>query len=169
MLESNSLKNIYTYSFKDKLNYEAKTSLLNKRDKINIKEIGPKKQSLPMNIWDRNPIDFNPSVYHPRPLKRNSKEAIKPWSYDKYLKPIDSTDLNKDHDWFLKNRLSKIELFNEVNYNKNNNNITQNFKKFFRPLSPNEDRFQTAKTNGFRYSLGIYMNPVPHDFRGVSI
>ncbi len=163
MLELGTLTNIPTHSFKDKLNYEAKTSLLNKRDKISIKK-NELKLNAKKNIWERDPIDFNPSIYHPRPPKRNSKEAIKPWLYDKYLKPVEKT---KDDVSFLNNRLSKIELFNEANYHRNNNDSRQDFQLFFRALSPDEDRFKAAQTNGFRDLIGNYKNPIEHDFRGV--
>jgi hypothetical protein len=167
MLESGSLKNIQTYSFNDKLNYDARKSLLNKREKIKIERVKTKLTNLEKNVWESDPIDFNPSVYQPRPPKRNSKEAIKPWLYDKYLLSIERASFNKDEDFLLKNRLSKIELFNEFNHHKNDKDIVKNFQSFFRALSPNEDRFKIAKTNGFIDLIGKYKNPVEHDFRGV--
>lgn len=160
------------YSFNDNLNHEAQISLgLKRDDAVKIKKIEQISSDITKNLWEKTPIDFNLSVYHSRPPKRNSKEAMRPWLYDKYSKSDDSIYSFKDSESNLINRLSKVVLYREANYYNNyeqkNAINSENFETSFRILSPNEDRFQTAKINGFRELQGEYRNKMPHDFRGV--
>ena len=149
-------------SFYNKRNFEAYRSLIETRSEKqkpfeNKKEIN--------SIWDLDPIDFSVKLYHPKPPKRNSKDAIKPWTYEKYLRPI-QRDNNQVPEKISADKYI-VESYMNQNYESNNSNTELDFKKSFRALTPNGARIQASKSMSFREGLEKYKNPKPHDFRGV--
>lgn len=38
------------------------------------------------NLWEKKPVDFTRKLYRPQPPKRNTRDAIRPWEYDKFLR-----------------------------------------------------------------------------------
>ncbi|CAF0716745.1 unnamed protein product [Brachionus calyciflorus] len=116
-------------------------------------------------IETRKPIDFSVKLYHPKPLKRNSREAIKPWEYDKYLKP---SDLQNDKE-VTKISADKAIVNSYLTENSESNNKENeiDFEKSFRTLTPNGARIEASKNMGFRDGLEQFKNPQPYDFRGL--
>lgn len=148
--------------FCSKRNFEASRSLIEIRSE---KQKPYEKKKEINSIWDLEPIDFSVKLYHPKPPKRNSKEAIKPWTYDKYLRPIQQGNNQLSE----KNSADKclVESYMNENYARNNSNTELDFQKSFRVLTPNGARIQASKSMSFREGLEQYKNPKPHDFRGV--
>jgi hypothetical protein len=155
-------KQINRLSFKHKFEFNALKELDTERERHLIKK---EKLIDYSNVWNIKPVDFSLKIYHPKAPKRNSREAIKPWIYDKYLRKSESSDnLN------LKQTTKSADARMIASFLENNENKIddkENFETQFRPITPNEDRFQHAKEHGFRAHYGQYVNPKPHDFRGV--
>jgi hypothetical protein len=119
MLELSSHNNLpLKYSFKDKLNYEAKLGLTNKRNetKILFKPIfKPILSKIKENAWEKEPIDLNPKKYRPNPPKRNARESQKPWLYDKFLRPIETKTM-PDNSVKINRRMANVASLSDGNY-----------------------------------------------------
>jgi hypothetical protein len=160
---------VFRNSFQEKRNFEAIKSLIKTRSRNKKKIIVQDDNS---DVWKRKPVDFTVKLYHPNPPKRNSRNAIKPWLYDRYLRKTENetSDVpieNQDPD---KKVISDIltSFYSNTNldeYQSTNKSI--DFQSSFRCITPNADRIKISKTMGYRHSLEQYKNPVPHDFRGV--
>ena len=74
---SNNLS-VRAFAFEKKSNYDATNELIRLRDS-NFRIRPPSKDD---DIWKRPPPDFRPQCFEPKPPKRNSREAMKPWKYD---------------------------------------------------------------------------------------
>lgn len=153
-----------TLSFYNKRNFEASRALIETRSE-NQKPFEKKKDI--HSIWDVQPIDFSVKLYHPKPTKRNSKEAIKPWTYDKYLRPIQPGENQLPEKISADKHIVESYLNENYDYNKQDSEV--DFQKSFRLLTPNGARVEASKQMGFRDGLEQYKNPRPHDFRGVFI
>ncbi|RMZ94549.1 hypothetical protein BpHYR1_053157, partial [Brachionus plicatilis] len=151
-----------TLGFFNKRNFEASRALIETRSE-NQKPFGKQKQI--SSIWDLQPVDFSVKLYHPKPPKRNSRDAIKPWTYDKYLRPIQSQD-NQQPEKISADK-SIVESYLNENYDFNRQQSEADFEKSFRALTPNGARIEASKLMGFRDGLEQFKNPKPHDFRGL--
>jgi hypothetical protein len=136
------------FGFTSKTQYDANESLIQIRSE-NFSKVEPEKDN---DIWKRPPPDFRPQIFAPKPPKRNSRESMKPENYGTY--PGKNKPVKRPERTVIPHML--------------------------RPKKPDEgrmilryhiDRPFTAKkkfvTEGM-YKAGEYMNPKPHDFRGVS-
>lgn len=154
-------------SFQNKREYEASRNLIETRSENQhpyqkVKEIN--------SIWDQDPVDFSLRLYHPKPPKRNSREAIKPWIYDKYLRPIDPDILQRNSE-SPKKSVEKVILnsFLSGESEKSDSTDADNlFQTSFRVLTPNGARIEASKSMGYRNSLEQFKNPGSFDHRGVN-
>lgn len=155
-------------TLQDKINFEAFSNLIRHRGSARAKEKLLRScedlSSSSSSIWDRKPIDFSPRLYQPKPPKRNSKEAMKPWKYGskETTSKQQSQEIEKpplDLSAYLSEK-SKIDW-------QNDENSRESFQGSFRLLTANRARIEASKTMGFRDGLDQYKNPMPHDFRGV--
>jgi hypothetical protein len=132
------------------------------------------------NEWEKKPLDFNLRLYHPKPPKRNTRESMQPWKWDKYLRPIERESntaaevdepMEKNNciglNYLLVNAMSTKSSLN--NDDEDSRPENDDFQASFRLLTPNQARTQAAKGMSFRDGLEQYRNPMPHDFRGVSL
>lgn len=158
--------NVNKNTFKSKREYEALRGLIEVRSE-NQAPIPKVKNYL--TIWDKEPVDFSLKLYHPHPPKRNSREAIKPWLYDRFLKPIDNSDrANKtDENMAHKKQMDEYLSSYDSSLKENNENEEPEFIAGIRLRTAKGARMDAAKSMGYRDSLEQYKNPVPHDFRGV--
>lgn len=119
------------------------------------------------NVWNIKPIDFTMQLYHPRPPKRNSRDAIKPWEYDKYLRKSESSIDTRPPVEVSKNAETRM-IEEYLHPDQDSDQEPEEFDTLFRPITPNEDRVLMAnKRMGFRAHLGSFKDWKPHDFRGV--
>jgi hypothetical protein len=160
---------IFRNSFQEKRNFEAIKNLIKTRSRNKKKTVVEEDNS---DVWKRKPVDFTVKLYHPKPPKRNSRNAIKPWLYDKYLRKIendssDATNENKDPDEKVITDIMS-SFYSNTNLDEYQSQTESlEFQSSFRCITPNADRIKMSKTMGYRDSLEQYKNPVPHDFRGV--
>lgn len=144
-------------TIQDKLKFEASSHLVKLRNTSRNYE---KKESEITNVWEKKPIDFSPRLYQPKPPKRNSKEAMKPWKYKTLMREKEAS---------INVPSKKCELGLNEYLVKKVSNMQPSFKTSFRLLTPNQARIEASKTMGFRDGLELYRNPKSHDFRGVII
>ena len=84
-------KRMRSYDFTAKASFDASQHLLKSRSDTFL--LGAK---IPDNdIWKRPPPDFKPQIYAPKPPKRNSRDAMRPWSYTGY--PEDYVRVTANH------------------------------------------------------------------------
>lgn len=159
-LQNSNDQHINLNTFRDKREYEASKNLVETRSD---KQKPFKKLKEINSVWDVEPVDFSLKLYHPKPLKRNSREAIKPWTYDKYLKKPNVEIINEDSN----NSAEKVVLNNLISSSENNE-MVEDFQGSFRVLTPNEARIEASKHMGFRNGLEQFKNPQPFNHRGVS-
>lgn len=153
-----------TLSFQNRREYEASKILVETRSE-NQKPYVKKKHA--NSIWDLEPIDFSVKLYHPKPPKRNSRDAIKPWTYDKYLKKFERSSSQESEKYSAEKTLVNSYLTENSLISTFQSEV--DFQKEFRPLTPNGARIEASKNMGFREGLDQFKNPLPHDFRGVII
>lgn len=139
--------NIFKNSFNAKNDFIAYRKYCTDRSK-NSKL--PPKQLSTLSIWERKPVDFTWKIYQPKPPKRNTREAIKPWQYDKYLKPIDLTQVLTTENKYERSDESFGNQFLAESLNKafSLNQDSMEFKEFsayFRPLSPLKAKIEASK------------------------
>ena len=128
-------------------------------------------KSFVYNVWNLKPPDFNPQIFEPSPPKRNTREAIRPWTYDAYTSVPNPGAVNTNRRNNTKRRdllLSQLEQ----QYANNNNNIPQTapcgdqgMRLRFKIEDPHEARISFVKNGCFKKPP--YVNPKPHDHRGV--
>ena len=156
-------------SFVEKRNQEATCVLVRTRSD-HAKPL--KKKKTIESVWDQKPVDLTWKLFHPRPPKRNTREAIKPWEYDKYLRKTEENELSaKSREQpadktSLMSNLFKPSATDETDQNDTSDNAE--FKVDVRVDTPDRARFKAAREMGFREGLDTYRIPKPHDFRGVS-
>lgn len=166
MTNENS-QQVLVNTFQDKKDYEAFKNLIETRSD-NAKPLKKLKDST--NVWDREPVDFTWKLYHPHPPKRNARESMKPWTYDKYLRPTNPDENEENND---KNKKKSVEqqivddFFNKTNNSNTEEKEEEDFQVSFRVPTPQAARIKASRTMSFREGLGQYKNPAPHDFRGV--
>ena len=152
-------------TFNDKLNHEAERNLIETRS---VSSKLPKKIKDIATVWDIEPVDFSWQLYHPKPLKRNTREAIQPWLYDKYLREVDENEKislgvkRTVESQILEDFFGSSQVFNLDDEEK------KNFHRSFRVLTPNGARQEAARIMSFREGSDVFKNPSKHDFRGVN-
>ena len=122
--------------------------------------------------WDKNAVDLSWKLYQPRPPKRNTREAIRPWIYDKYLRSDEENAMIEKY--FDKNEF-KGKTIQELVLDEVGSigakvivpETKDEFQAAFRLPTPQGARIEASKTMGFRIGLDQFKNPKPHDFRGV--
>ena len=129
--------------------------------------------------WDKEAVDLSWKLYQPNPAKRNTREAVKPWEYDKYLRCMDdhlAMDKYNDKGSFKGKTIQEqvLEEFGSlaagVNESLSDEAVAANqndFQLAFRLPTPNGARIEAAKVMGYRIGLNQFKNPKPYDFRGV--
>jgi hypothetical protein len=152
--------------FREKLEYDAYRKVIQERS-VNIR---PKLKYVDYtNVWNIRPVDFTMKLYHPRPPKRNSRDAIKPWEYDKYLKSASVDDLRVAEPKKNAEELMVQAFIDQFGKEEDDEKEDEEFERMFRVVTPNEDRFDmAAKRKAYRAHLDKYHMWKPHDFRGVS-
>ena len=125
------------YKFSDRLENEALKKLDNRRNnahsKLDRSVSNSKIFSDNSSIWNRKPVDFSRRLYDPCPPKRNTREAIKPWTYDKYLR------LPEDESIFWEREEEKKQVADHLLENVLADNFEDwkaDFEKSFRLLTP---------------------------------
>jgi hypothetical protein len=155
--------------FGEKLDFDAYRKVIQARSE----HLRPKLKYIDYtNVWNIKPVDFTTSLYHPRPPKRNSREAIKPWEYAKLMKSTSTDDLRlgpqkKNAEELMVQSFMEQQAISNRGEGEEDDE-PEEFERMFRVLTPNEDRFETAaKRNAYRAHLDEYQMWKPHDFRGV--
>ena len=114
-----------------------------------------KQQIEEKSVWKIQPPDFRPQVYRPRPPKRNSREAIRPWTYhadcDTALAPIKNREDSTDQ---LNNSPKQLQQLNEP------------FVARFKELRSFDSRVAAVKDDTLPQQP--FKDLKAHDFRGVS-
>lgn len=181
-------------TFNDRKTYEASKDLEQVRSK---KSTEKELKQTPTSVWDIKPVDFSLRLYHPRPPKRNTREAIKPWTYDRYLRSMPESSTSHDQsttttigaklankvalNFLLGYSLSESLKNDPVDIDSSDADDNDDeyydlahsldnssqFRSSFRLLTPNRARIEASKTMSFRDGLDQFKNPIPHDFRGV--
>ena len=138
---------INPFGFEARTSYNATEDLLNTRS-ANYRFRPPPPDN---NIWKRPPPDFRPQVYAPKPPKRNSRDAVKPWKYG--TKPGEKEEVTREES-------VKLPLILQAKSQDENPFVTH-----FNILDPYQAKILGAKYGS--YKPGAYKMPQPHDFRGV--
>lgn len=115
-----------------------------------------------MDVWKRPPPDFRPQCYAPKPPKRNSKEAMKPWRHNEKENEEDEEN-EREGEKDGKN----VQLPSLVSLSQSDKQEPEDFVTRFRVLTPNGARAMFVRHG--TYYPGMYQSPKPHDFRGVSV
>ena len=125
------------YKFSDRLENEALKKLDNRRNNAHSKldrcVSNSRIFSDNSNIWTRKPVDFSRRLYDPCPPKRNTREAMKPWTYDKYLR------LPEDENIFWEREEEKKMVADHLLENALANSFEDwkvDFERSFRLLTP---------------------------------
>jgi hypothetical protein len=153
--------------FSEKLDFDAYRKVIQTRSQ----NLQPRLKYIDYtNVWNIKPVDFTMKLFHPKPPKRNSREAIKPWAYDKLLKSGSMDDLRlgapKKNAQELMVQSFMDQFASEDTDGKDGE--PGEFERMFRVVTPNEDRLDKAtKRMAYRAHLGEYQMWKPHDFRGV--
>ena len=107
------------------------------------------------DIWKRPPPDFRLQVYNPKPPPRNSREAMKPWLYGTESRQEKAKKTDEER-IFLPSIFKNKCDDEEGNFDLRSNDLMDCFeaKKHFARTGMNP--------------AGLYHNPRPHDYRGVS-
>lgn len=154
------------YKFKNKLDNESYSRLIEKRNQIFIRMGYKVDRSVScQNLWEKKPVDFTRKLYRPQPPKRNTRDAIRPWEYDKFLR----TEEEESIFWEKPEEKKKAnELMIEKSFINNSSfeDWKKDFERQFRVPDPLEAKIQASKAMSFREGLDQYQNPKDHDFRG---
>ncbi|CAD5110663.1 DgyrCDS41 [Dimorphilus gyrociliatus] len=145
---------ILPFGFDVKTSFAATESLLNVRSA----NFSIRQKEEDNDIWKRPPPDFRPQVYAPKPPKRNSRDAVKPWKYHARF---------DDEPPRSKNIPPKLpEIFAPV---KPGENLTKEKPRFIRTFRINDSYDAkldlVKKFREVKGSVEPYQQPEPHDFR----
>lgn len=141
------------YRFHQRLDNESFKRLVEQRNKVFLrmehksKDISQKARSLSsqsLSIWDCKPVDFSRKKYDPHPPKRNARESIRPWTYDKHLrKPEDENIFWEKAP--AKKKCNEILLEKSLGGYNNEETDFDDFNTSYRPRSPKSIRnFRTT-------------------------
>ena len=131
--------------FSEKLDFEAQRKVF----QVRSTNIQPTVKFIDYsNVWNIKPVDFRIKLFHSRPPKRNSRDAIKPWEYKKYIRSsddispiIDSTKYSKPRKTAQEQMVARFLEKENVPENEIKN---EEFERMFRVPTPDEDRFEMA-------------------------
>lgn len=117
-------------------------------------------------------MDLSWKLYQPRPPKRNTRDAIRPWTYDKYLRSDEENAMIEkyfDENEFKGKTIQELVLdeVGSIGAKVIVPEMKDEFQAAFRLPTPQGARIEASKTMGFRIGLDQFKNPKPHDFRGV--
>lgn len=112
-----------------------------------------------MDIWKRPPPDFRPQCYAPKPPKRNSREAMQPWRYNKPEEEEEAEEGDEED-----KKTDQVQLPRLVTQSSDEGE-QEEFVTRFRVLTPCGAKSMFV-THG-QYYPGPYSQPRPHDFRQV--
>ena len=144
---SSSSVGMVPFGFHSKTNYDANESLIQIRSDNFTKNI-PLKED---DIWKRPPPDFRPQIFAPKPPKRNTQDSQMPWLYGTI--PGQREIIKRERPKVIPHLLQTKD--------KDNKGLVTYF---------HIDRPFTAKKKFVREGMnepGEYVNPTPHDYRGV--
>lgn len=144
--------NLRAFSFENQSSYDANRELTRLRD-INFRLRPPSKDD---DIWKRPPPDFRPQCFEPRPPKRNSREAMKPWRY---------TD-EKDDNTSPPNSATSQTPMSLPELMKPKSAEEKDFTLKFHIMDSAESKADFVTTGMF--PAGPFKNPKIHDHRPVS-
>ena len=122
--------------------------------------------------WEKKAVDLSWKLYQPRPPKRNTREAMKPWLYDRFLRSDEEIAMiEKYHDKneFKGKTIQELVLedVGSIGAKEVVAEKAEEFQVMFRVPTPQGARVEASKTMGFRIGLKQFKNPKPLDFRGV--
>ena len=122
--------------------------------------------------WDKKTVDLSWKLYQPHPPKRNARDSMKPWTFDKYLRSEEENAMiGKYQDLYEFNGKTIQELVLEEVGSIGAKEITpeekEEFQVRFRLPTSHGARVEASHTMGFRIGLNQFKNPKPYDFRGV--
>lgn len=127
----------------------------------------PRKQPPePDSVWHVQPPDFRPQVYRPQPPKRNSRNAIQPWTYQAQY---ELSTLGGDNEVQSPVRASTDPLLpalHEQVQEDSDESQDEAFVTRFKHQHTLDEKVNVIRTK--QLPLPPYKNPKPHDFRGVS-
>ncbi|XP_076809642.1 uncharacterized protein LOC143452522 [Clavelina lepadiformis] len=151
-----------------KLRFESeKSSFLRRSQLFKLPEKAPT-----YDVWKLQPPNFNPQVFEPAPVERNSKEAVKPWIYDQYTSyTVGSAPNARER---RRNDKRKMDFFNELEKAAAEKQQRAQTCGDFRSRSdamrlrfkipdPHQTRVDFVRRG--MYKPGVYEMPQPHDFR----
>jgi hypothetical protein len=165
-----------TNTFQEKSHFEAYKNLIRVRSikKEDVLDDFDDEDEVPSkNVWQQKPINFSPRVYQPKPPKRNSRDAVKPWTYDRYLRvrEDDNDNMEPRNEEIIQLGINNYLSEENESDSSEGSSSSSSFQASFRLMTAKGARAKASKSMGFRDSLGLgqYKNPQPHDFRGVYI
>ena len=162
-LDENLFQNesmIYRNTFDCKLDYLASRSYFIDRSKncsVPLVDNEIKLTRSNTNVWDKKPVDFTWKNYHPKPPKRNTRDAIKPWMYNKYLRPIEpkEPEFNERSEENIANQFL-AESINKAFHVNQESLGSKDFEVLFRPTTPLSSKVDASKHMSFRDGLSQY-------------
>ena len=143
-----------TFGFEAKRSYDATQELSKSRD--NNFRLRPRVKD--EDIWKRAPPDFRPQCFEPKPPKRNSRDAMKPWRYGSHgarQRDLELSDEQREDD-----DIKLPELMNARETNKEADFVTR-----FHVMDPAEARADSVRKGMFGRQM--YTHPKHHDHREV--
>lgn len=131
------------YRFHQRLDNESYKRLVQQRNQVFLRmEHKPKENSKArslsshsLSIWERKPVDFSRKKYDPHPPKRNARESIRPWTYDKYLRKPEDENIFWEKPT-IKKKCNEILLEKSLGGFENDEYDFDNFDTSYRPRSP---------------------------------
>jgi len=126
-------------------------------------------KSFVYNVWKLKPPDFNPQIFEPTPPKRNSRDAIRPWTYDANTTTPSLEEMRENR---RANTKRTDHLLQQLERQHSSippqtapcGNSNRSMRLRFRIDDPHEARIRFVKTGCFKKPP--YTNPKPHDHRG---
>jgi len=155
-----------TIDFRSKLKFDSsKLSTVRRSDLYSA----PSKQYV-YDIWTLQPPNFNPQAFEPRPVERNSREAVRPWEYDRFTayktRVVANAAKRKSSDKRLSDYIKQLrDLSNSRAKTCGALETRSDFKVRYKIMDPYEARIDFVK-NGM-HPAGEYVMPQPHDYRQV--
>lgn len=126
----------------------------------------PRKQPPePASVWHVQPPDFRPQVYRPQPPKRNSRNAIQPWTYQAQYELSTLGDNEIQSSSRASTDLLLPALYEQVQEDSDESQ-DEAFVTRFKHQHTLDEKVNVIRAR--QLPLPPYKNPKPHDFRGVS-
>jgi len=149
------------FDFAAKAHLESQVSNLHRRSN----SFRVKQKQKKFDIWDLKPLNFNPKTFEPKPLKRNSRAAIKPWTYKMRDEKEPTQIVIKKLCNKRRNEKTIKVLQTLVNESKEQSEKKE-WQTFFSLMDPHEAKVDFVKNGMFKPSQ--YKMPQPFDHRQYS-